>query len=100
DDAGTVRNVSRALGTRKTQGSCSGACPLVDEEEVPFTVRMDPVSTGPRPRLLIAVVSPEPLQLSVDLAEGADRLFERLMMEAASRGHTLAAAAKYVNVTR
>jgi serine/threonine-protein kinase len=99
DDAGRVRNVSRALSPRKGK-PCVGACPLVEPEDISFTLRMDPVATGPRPRLLIAVASAEPLSLSLDLDEGADTLFERLQTQAASRGQTLGAAAKYINVSK
>jgi hypothetical protein len=94
-----VRNVSRALSPRKGK-PCVGACPLVEPEDISFTLRMDPVATGPRPRLLIAVASAEPLSLSLDLDEGADTLFERLQTQAASRGQTLGAAAKYINVSK
>lgn len=99
DDAGRVRNVSRALSARKGR-PCVGACPLVEPEDVSFTLRMDPIATGPRPRLLIAIASAQPLSLSLDLDEGADSVFERLQVEAASRGQTLGATAKYINVVK
>jgi serine/threonine-protein kinase len=100
DDAGRVRNVSRAMSPRKGGKACVGACPMVEQEDVSFTLRMDPVATGPRPRLLVAVASAEPLALSLDLDEDADKVFEQLQTQAASRGQTLGAAAKYVNVSK
>lgn len=99
DDAGRVRNVSRALSPRKGK-PCVGACPLVEQENVSFSLRMDPIASGPRPRLLVAVASAQPLGLSVDLDEAADVFFERLQADAASRGQTLGAAAKYISVAK
>ena len=101
DDAGTVTNVSSALGPRKGGKPCVGPCPLVEQEDVRFSVRMDQIPSGPRPRLLIAVASAEPMKtIAPGISEGADKLFEKLLTEATSRSQTLGAAAKYVNVTQ
>jgi serine/threonine-protein kinase len=101
DDAGQVRNVSSALGRRKPGDACVGACPLVEQEEIAFNLRMEPIATGPRPRLLIAISSAEPLvAVRVEGAATAEQFFERLMTEATARGQALGAAAKYLSVVK